>query len=57
MRKFWSILGRVVKAVVIVAVGSAIRISRGQGEGVFEKAMQDAAAEMAQRYLRRVNTR
>jgi hypothetical protein len=55
VRKFWSILGKIAKAVVIVAVGSAIRISRGQGEGVFEKALQDGLADLAQRYVRRVN--
>lgn len=55
MRKLWSILGKIAKAVIIVAVGSAIRISQGQGEGVFEKAVQDGIADMAQRYVRRVN--
>ena len=56
MKRFLNILGKAVKALVIVAIGSAIRIARGQGEGVFEQAIQTAVAEAAETYLRSVKT-
>lgn len=55
MKKVLTILGRVAKVLVVAAAASVVRIARGQGEGVFETAIQQAFAEMATRYARSVN--
>jgi hypothetical protein len=56
MRRFWTVLGNLVKVVAVAAAASAVRIVSGQGEGVFEKAAQEAFAEMAERYARKVKS-
>jgi hypothetical protein len=56
MKRLVNILKHLGRTVLIVAVGSAIRIARGQGEGVFETAVQEAFAEVAKRYVRSVST-
>jgi len=54
MRKAFRILGHVVKATVVVALGAIGRISRGQGKGVVEQAIQDAIYDIATYYMRSV---
>jgi hypothetical protein len=54
MRNIWSVLGRVVKVLAVAAIGSLIRISNGQGEGALEKAFQEAFANFAESYVRKV---
>lgn len=55
MKRIMNILGQVAKAAVVIIVGSLVRISKGQGEGVFEKTIQNAIAEVAQHYVRTIN--
>lgn len=55
MKRAWRLVARVAKVLITAAAAAAIRISKGEGQGVFEQAMQTAAAEMAARYLRIVN--
>lgn len=55
MKRIMNILGQLAKAATVIAVGSLVRISRGEGKGVFEQSIQNALAEVAQRYVRSVN--
>lgn len=54
MRNIWSVLGRVMKVLAVAAIGSLVRISNGQGEGAFEQAFQEAFANLAEGYARKV---
>lgn len=55
MKRFFSVLSGLVKAVAVVAAGSIVRILKHEGEGVFETAMQNAVREIATNYVRSVS--
>lgn len=48
------ILGRVAQGLAVALGRSAVRIANAQGRGVIETAIQNAAVEVAERYVRSV---
>lgn len=55
MGRILSAVGRFVKAAAVLVLAAVKRIAYAEGEGVIEKAIQNAAAEVAGTYVRSVS--